>query len=366
MNEFVICATRSMKHYAGLVASDLTKFPNFSGQAENFSQIDLLEPKHFADGELEVNVNSSIRGKNVFIFTSCARNEDNIDVSDAKIELYHSVDALKRSQAAKIIVFEPYVTCSRSDRNIRRSSVGLWVHFKTLASLGASHIVTYQLHSDKSKAMVDPTLCGFDDIPAQNLLAQYLCDNYIMSIDKLENEVISNWAFCSVDAGGEKLARVFANAFGTPLVIAHKQRDSMRQNTVESINILTAEPIHGKTLWIVDDMVDTAGSVSSLVYALNELKPKEVNIISVHAVFSDPAPQIIAELNKKGLLNKIIVTDTVCCTCSLLAKIPGLEIVPSIGLSANIIMTIATNASLGKLLRTFDAKKYLKPPNLFN
>jgi len=366
MNEFVICATRSMRQYAGLVASHLAKFPAFAEQAENFTQIDLLEPKHFADGELEVNVNSSIRGKDVFIFASCARNKANIGVGDAKIELYHSIDALKRSQAAKIIVFEPYVTCSRSDRNIRRSSVGLWVHLKTLVSLGASHIVTYQLHSDKSKVMVDPALCGLDDIPAQNLLAQYLCDNYIMSLDKLENTVRANWAFCSVDAGGEKLARVFANAFGTPLVIAHKQRDTTKANTIESINILTAEPVQGKTLWIVDDMVDTAGSVETLVHALKDLKPKEVNIISVHAILSDPASERIFGLSEKGLLNKVIVTDTVCCPPPLLTKMPGLEVVPSISLSANIVRTIATNSSLSKLLRTFDAKKYLNKPNLFS
>ena len=366
MNDFVICATRSMKNYAARVVTNLAKFPSFAGMTKIFDAVDLLQTDSFADGEMEVVVNYSIRGKDVFVFASCAHNEAGISVEEAKIELYHTIDALKRSQAATITVFEPFVSCSRSDRTARRSSVGLWVHVRILTGLGAQHIVTYQLHSDKSKSMVDPAICAFDDIPAMTLLEQYLCDAYIQSIERLENEVRPGWAFCSVDAGGEKLARVLANAFGAPLVIAHKQRDYSRANTIEAIHILSAEPVEGKVLWIVDDMVDTAGSVESLIRALAPLKPGEINIIAVHAIFSPPAAKRIAALSKDGLLNRIIVTDTVCCSQALRDQIPGIEIVPSAELSAKIIKTIVTNSSMSKLFRPFDASIYLKSPNLFN
>jgi ribose-phosphate pyrophosphokinase len=275
-------------------------------------------------------------------------------VDEAKLELYHTVDALKRSQAAKIIVFEPYVSCSRSDRATRRSSIGLWIHLKILSGLGARHIVTYQLHSDKSKSMVDPTVCVIDDVPALALLEQYLCATYIRSAEKLENEVRQEWAFCSVDAGGEKLARRFANDFGAPLVVAHKQRDPSRLNTIESINILSAHPVKGKTLWIVDDMVDTAGSVESLIRALEPLAPGEINLIAVHAVFSPPAADRLAALSQKGLLKRIIVTDTV----SVPENISGLEVVSSAELSASIIRTIMTNTSMEKLLLPFNAEAF--------
>jgi ribose-phosphate pyrophosphokinase len=152
----------------------------------------------------------------VFLFASAARNEAGIGVEEAKIELYHAVDALKRSQAERVIVFEPFVSSSRSDRTTRRNSVGLWVHFKTLVSLGVCHIITFQLHSDKSKTMLDPTVCPIDDVPGLRLLKKRLCDVYIRDVETLENEVRQHWAFCSVDAGGEKLARRFANSFGTP------------------------------------------------------------------------------------------------------------------------------------------------------
>jgi ribose-phosphate pyrophosphokinase len=365
-NEFVITATRSMRAYASRVVEYLAKFPSFSSFADSLNGINVLDIDSFADGEIEAVMNSSLRGKDVVLFASCTRNEAGISVADAKIELYHTIDALKRAQALRILVFEPFVSCSRSDRTARRSSVGLWVHLKTLVSLGTTHFATYQLHSDKSKSMLDPTLCAIDDIPALTLIKRYLCDVYIRDSETLEKIVRPNWAFWSVDAGGETLARGFANAFGSPLVVAHKQRDYSKANTIESINILSADPVEGKVLWIVDDMVDTAGSVESLVHALASLKPAEINIIAVHALFSPPAAKRLTALVQDKLLNKIIVTDTVYCPCAAPNGIPNLEVVPSAELSAKIVRTIMTNNSMSKLFRPFNAEIYLKSPKLFN
>lgn len=359
MNDFIVCATRSMHDYASRVIACLSKYLSFSKMAEQINGVSLLNTDRFADGEIEVTVSSSIRGKDVVLFSSSARNEAGVSVDEAKIELYHAVDALKRSQANKIIVFEPYISSSRSDRTTRRSSVGLWVHLKTLTSLGASHIVTFQLHSDKSKTMLDPVFCNIDDIPALTLLKQYLCDVYIKTTENLEQEVKNCWAFCSVDAGGEKLARVFANSFGAPLVVAHKQRDYSKPNTVESINILSAEPLEGKSLWIVDDMIDTASSVEKLIRTLAALKPKDINIIATHALFSEPAFEKLQTLSREGLLNHMIVTDTICCS-ETLRQIPGLEIVSSSELAGKIIKTIINNESMSKLLRPFNARVYLE------
>jgi ribose-phosphate pyrophosphokinase len=365
-----------MRSYASRVAEHLVKFPSFASFADSINGVDLLSTACFADGEIEVVVNSSIRGKNVILFASCARNEAKIGTSEAKIEMYHAVDALKRSQAEKIIVFEPFVSCSRSDRNVRRSSVGLWIHFNALKTLGVDQIVTYQLHSDKSKSMVDPTLCAIDDIPALTLLKRYLCDVYIKNIDFLEKEVRSNWAFCSVDAGGEKLARGFANAFGAPLVVAHKQRDYSKANSVDSLNILSAAPLKDKVLWIVDDMVDTAASVEMLILALEDFHPAQVNLIAVHAVFSPPAVGRLNKLIERGALNRVMVTDTVNSGLQIGGASPlpsadqeairNLEVVPSSVLSAKVINTIVSNNSMDKLLREFNAEIYLKSPNLFN
>ncbi|MCL2233173.1 MAG: ribose-phosphate diphosphokinase [Treponema sp.] len=365
MNEFVITATRSMKDYASRVVSYVTALPRFSHMAEGINGVELLKTERFADGEMEVSITESVRGKDVVIFASSARNDAGLGVEEAKTELYHAVDALKRSQARKIMVFEPFISCSRSDRATGRNSVGLWIHFKILAGLGAAHIITYQLHSNKSVSMLDPTVCTIDNIPALNLLKRYLCDAYIRDMKTLEKDVRGSWAFCSVDAGGEKFTKEFANAFGAPLVVAHKQRDYSKINTIESINILSAEPIDGKILWIVDDMIDTAGSIESLIKALTPLRPREINIIASHAIFSPPAAERLSRLTGEGLLNRLIVTDTVS-TAALSEKIPRLEIVPSAELSAGIIRILVSNESLSKTLLPFSAEKYLKSPNLFN
>jgi len=358
MNPFIVCATRSMRNYASQVIEYLSKFLCFSKLSEQINGLDLLNTDIFANGEMEVSVSYSIRGRDVILFSSSARNEAGVNVEESKIELYHAIDALIRCQANRILVFEPFISCSRSDRTTRRTSVGLWVHLKTLSSLGAKHVVTFQLHSDKSKTMLDPSICAIDDIPALTLLEKYLCDTYIKTHDYLEKEVRNNWAFCSVDAGGEKIARIFANSFGAPLVVAHKQRDYSKPNTVESINILSADPLENKSLWIVDDMIDTAGSVEKLIRVLSQLKPKEINVISVHALFSPPAVQKLDALFKEGLLNRLIVTDTVSCG-GYKENFPKLEIVHSAELASGVLKAIINNESLGKLLQPFNAGRYL-------
>jgi ribose-phosphate pyrophosphokinase len=365
MNNFVIAATRSMREYAFRVAQHVTRIPQLSARAESINGVELLHTDRFADGEMEVTISSSVRGKDVVLFTGSSWNEAGIPVEEAKIELYHAVDALKRSQAKDIIVFEPFISCSRSDRRTRRSSVGLWVHFQTLSTLGVRHVVTYQLHSNKSESMLDPKICTIDDVPAVDLLSRYLCDVYIGNIKTLEEEVRQCWAFCSVDAGGEKLAREFANAFGAPLVVAHKQRDFHKINTVESVSILSAEPVEGKVLWIVDDMIDTAGSVETLIRALVDLKPREINIMAVHALFSPPAVTRLSTLMNQGILQRIIVTDTVG-NPALLKTIPRLEVVSSAELSARVVYTLMSKKSMGRLMRFFNAEKYLKSPSLFS
>jgi ribose-phosphate pyrophosphokinase len=356
-----------MRSYAARVVDQLLRFSEFSNikGASGINAVQILKTDIFANGEMEVVIEESIRGKDVILFTSCARNEANIDVNAAKIELYHTIDALKRGQARKIVVFEPYVSCSRSDRTARRSSVGLWCHLKTLASMGTEHFITYQLHSDKSKSMLDPNVCVIDDIPGHTLLKRHLCDAYICNKEFLVNEVRPRWAFCSVDAGGEKLARDFANAFGTPLVVAHKQRDYTKVNTVDSINILSAEPLEGKVLWIVDDMVDTGGSVKSLIQALQAHKPREVNLVIMHALFSSPASTVLNKFIAEGLLNRIVASDTVYHSC-LTNQINNLEIVPSANLSAKIIRNIVMSRPMSKLFKAFDVEKYFNSQRLFN
>ena len=168
-----------------------------------------------------------------------------------------------------------------------------------------------------------------------------------------------------MDTGGENQVRDFANAFGAPLVVGHKQRDHSRINTIKSFNVLSAVPVEGKTLWIVDDLIDTIGSVESLIRALTPYKPAEINIIAVHATLSPPAPERLTRLYNEGLLKHIIVADTVCLS-SFKDKFPFLEVVSSTEFSARAVHTFITNKSMGALYETFNAESYLKSPGLFS
>ncbi|HUI71467.1 MAG TPA: ribose-phosphate diphosphokinase [Spirochaetia bacterium] len=355
----LVFSTRALAGYAREVTRSLRVYPRFQDKTENEIHGE-LSISRFADGEMEAEVGTSVRGCDVFLFVGAARNELGLSSEENKIETYHAVDALRRAQAGRITVFEPYCSPGRSDRLTRRNSVGLWLHFKVLLSLGINHYVTFQLHSEKSKTFIDPAVCDVDDIPGRTLLERYICDKVVKTRERLHTVVHDEWLFCSVDAGGEALSKRFAASFGTGIVISHKQRDYSSANTVESIAILTAEPIRGKTIWIIDDMIDTGDSICKLVHQLAPMKPGSINVAIVHPVFSAPARERLKELCDEKLIGSILVTDTIPCTPEILGSLPCLEVIPSTSLAAEIIFRLNSELPLSPLLATFNADDYLK------
>jgi len=362
--DLILLSTRNTYDYAQRVAFEMRTFPDFYGKGYNRNIMGELRTIRFADGEMEVQLDTSIRGKDVFLFGSAARNSLNLTVDENKIELYHTIDALRRAQPGRITLFEPFCSSSRSDRTTRRNSVGFWVHYKTLVSLGVDHIITYQLHSDKSKTVVDPNICAIDDVPASPLIKEYITDHFIRTPEALR-DAVKQWLFCSVDAGGENVARKYARAFGTKLVIAHKQRNYHKANTVESVNILSDTDLEGKDVWIVDDMIDTAGSVFTLAKELKKRKVATINIAVVHPVFSDPATARLKELHTEGYLDRLIAVDTVECPPDLQEELPFLHVVSSARLSAEIVMRMHEEKSLSPFFDDFDPWHYLSHLKLF-
>ncbi len=364
--KLIVFYTRAASGYAAEVVRELYAGTSISGGkgAGDAGGIGAekgeLYVSRFADGEMETEIGMSVRGRDVFLIAGAARNDLGISTEENKVETYYAVDALRRAQAGRITLFEPYCSPSRSDRLTRRNSVGLWVHFKILMSLGIDHYITFQLHSEKSKTFMDPTVCDIDDIPAQILLQRFLCDEYVKTAGRLRGEVGRDWAFCSVDAGGEALGKKFAISFGTKMIISLKQRDYSKPNTVEAINILSSEPVKGKTVWIVDDMIDTGHSVYMLANELEKLHPAAVNIAVVHPVFSKPSLERLSELCARGLVQTIIATDTIPCGEEIKRLLPCLRIVPSARLAADIIQRLNRELPLSPLLASFDAHEYLK------
>ncbi len=357
MNKPVIMSTRSGIEYARKAVSALIRSFDLDPETSDFT--DALTVQSFADGEMEVQLKRSVRGRPVILFANSARNCADLSVEQCKIELYHIIDVLRRSQARDIIVFEPYLSCSRSDHAMKRNSVGLWVHYKTLVSLGTTHLISWQMHSDKSRTIFDPCLCAIDDLPAINLLQKYLCDRFIPDLKTLTGTVRAEWIFCSVDAGGEKLAQRFATSFGTQLMVAHKQRDYSRANTVVSINLLSAVPLTDKSIWIVDDMIDTGGSVYELAKELSVRKVREINILIVHPVFSEPAVSRLSELHQSGILNRLVVCDTIPCQ-TLRAQLPFLEIIDSSEMCAQVLGAIVSDSQISEIIGSFSPEDYIR------
>jgi len=348
-----------MEHYVHDVVYHLRTFPEFY-QSRNSSVIFTpLQIIKFSDGEMEVSIKQSIRGKDVFIFSSASRNSKEISLEENKLELYHAVDALKRSRAGRIILFEPYCTCSRSDRATRRNSVGLWIHYKILENLGVDHIVTYQLHSELSKTIINPSNCAIEDVPGNSLLMEYIAEKYIGDLKTLHQEVQKDWLFCSVDTGGEGVARQFAKAFGTSLIIAHKRRDYSQANKVKEVRILSEDSIKGKKVWIVDDMIDTAASVKRLIEILYAEQVAEVYIAATHPVFSDPGVDRLRQLNVQRMLNRIVVLDTIECDSFLRKQMPFLDIISSSRMSAEIVMTLHEDITMSPFFRETNILQFL-------
>jgi ribose-phosphate pyrophosphokinase len=351
----LLVATRALRGYCDAVAAALHE--------RHPDAVDLrgdLSVATFADGEMEVEVGTSVRGRDVFLFAGSARNALSLPPSECKLEIYHAVDALRRAQAGRISLFEPYCGPGRSDRPTRRNSVGLWMHFKTLVELGVDHYLTFQLHSEKSRTFIDPVRCSVDDLPAHALLKVHLCDQEIGSVERLRSEVQRRWVFCSVDAGGEGLAKRFAASFGTRIVIAHKQRDYSRPDTVETITLLSSAPIEGTVVWIIDDMISTAGSMYPLVRELASRGPAEINIATVHPVFSPLSLERLGELCDRKLVRTILATDTVTVTEEIRRRLPCLRVVPSVAYAAEVVHRLNAEEPLSALLAPFDALTYLE------
>ena len=357
--DLLILSTRSMIDYAKVVAYHLETFPDFHSSFKPREIVGKLAVLTFADGEIEVEVCTSLRGKDVFLFAGGGRNRFGLNVSENKLELYHSIDALRRARAGKITLFEPYCSCARSDRPTRRNSVGFWVHYKTLKALGIDHIITYQLHSDKSKTIVDPAACAIDDIPIDSLMEEYITDNFIQSHENLTEIAQKQWLFCSVDAGSENLAKKYAHDFGCPLVVAHKHRDYSQANTIESINILSDTPMEGKIVWIVDDMIDTASSIDALVRELDTRNLASINVVTAHPVLSGKAIERLRRLYDDGLLQNIVVVDTIDCDDDLQRALPCMQVISSARLSAEVIMRIHADQSISAMFENFDVHEHL-------
>ncbi len=242
--------------------------------------------KQFADGELYVQIQESIRGCDVYLIQPCSR-----PVNDHLMELLIMVDACRRASARQITAVIPYYGYARADRKTAgRESITAKLVANLIVQAGANRILAMDLHSAQIQ--------GYFDVPLDHVYGSPVL------LDYLNSKQLSDLVVVSPDVGGVARARAFAKKLNdAPLAIIDKRRQA--HNVAEVMNLIG--DVAGKTAVIVDDMIDTAGTIFEGARFLKEVGARQVYACATHAVFSPPA---ITRLSS-GLFEEVIVTNTI-------------------------------------------------------
>ncbi|MGD9557216.1 MAG: ribose-phosphate pyrophosphokinase [Mangrovibacterium sp.] len=238
----------------------------------------------FADGEFEPCYEETIRGSHVFIVQSTFPPGDNL------LELLLMIDAAKRASAYKIIAVVPYFGFARQDRKDKpRVSIGAKLMADLLSAAGVNRVITMDLHADQIQ--------GFFNVPVDHLYASALFIPFIKKMG-LRDIVIA-----SPDVGGTKRANTYARLLGTDMVICHKSR--AKANVVESMTLIG--DVRDKDVIIVDDMIDTAGTITKAAGLMIKEGANSVRAFAAHGLLSDPAYQRIED----SALQEVYFTDSI-------------------------------------------------------
>lgn len=243
-----------------------------------------MKVEHFADGEFEVGFEESIRGAEVYLVQSTFPPTDNL------MELLLMIDAAKRASAGKIIAVIPYFGWARQDRKDKpRVSIAAKLVADLLSVAGIDRLITMDLHADQIQ--------GFFDVPVDHLYASSIFIPYLESLH------LKDMVMASPDVGGAKRANSYAKYFDVPLVLCHKQR--AKANVVEKMTVIG--DVEGKNVVLVDDIVDTAGTITKAADLLLSFGAKSVRALASHPVMSDPATEKVVNSG----LAEIIFTDSI-------------------------------------------------------
>ncbi len=245
----------------------------------------------FSDGEIQVVINESVREDDVFVIQSlCYPANDNI------MELLLIADALRRASAGRITAVIPYYAYGRQDRKVNPRDP---ISAKLLADLimvsGVEHVVVVDLHARQVE--------GFFNVPVDHLQARPVLSEYFLR----KNFGGQDTVIVSPDIGGVARARNFAKVLGSPIAIIDKRRP--KPNVSEVMHIIG--DVKGKRAIIIDDIIDTAGTIVNAAKAIREAGATEVYAACTHPVFSGPAVQRLSSAVKEGILKEVVVTDTI-------------------------------------------------------
>lgn len=287
-----------------------------------------VEVTKFADGEFNIQVKSSVRGKTVYVIQSTST-----PVNDNLMELLITVDALKRASAEKIHVVIPYFGYARQDRKMAgRQPITCKLVANLLTVAGIDRLITVDLHSPQEQ--------GFFDLPVDDLRATHDLAAYIIKQD------IKDLVVVSPDHGGVSRARRLADLLSCSLAIIDKRRP--RPNVSEVQFVLG--DVENKNAIIIDDMIDTGGTIINAAKAIKDKGAKNVYLLATHGLFNGPAVQRFTEAIDLGIVKEVVVTDTIALPKA--NKFNGLKIVSLTDFIANMIEASIKNKSLTRVYET--------------
>ncbi len=281
--------------------------------------------RRFADGEIYIEINENIRGNSIFIIQSISS-----PANDNLMELLLCIDALKRSSAKNITAVIPYFGYSRQDRKVvPRTSISAKLVSNLITMAGADRIVTVDLHAGQIQ--------GFFDIPVDNLFSTPIFAKHIKR--KIKNK---NLICVAPDVGGVERARALGRKLDVGLAIIDKRRPAPGKSQV--MNVIGN--VNGKTCIIIDDIIDSGGTIVNAAQALKKRGAKEVHVYVTHGVLSGEAVNKI----KKSKIKNLVVTDTID-NSDKAKKARNIEILTISNLLAEAMKRISNSTSVSDLFK---------------
>jgi ribose-phosphate pyrophosphokinase len=303
-----------------------TSNPNLSKKISEFLDLPLVNPqlRRFANGEIYCEIEKNVRGADVFVIQStCAPVNENL------MELLVIIDALKRASALSITAVVPSYGYSRQDRkSAPRTPITAKLVADMMTVAGASRVVTMDLHAGQIQ--------GFFNIPFDNIFASPVLMEYIQ-----KNLNKDNLITVSPDAGGVERVRHYAKKLNADLALIDKRRTG--PNVAEAMNVIG--DVKGKDCIIIDDMIDTAGTLVQAAKALRKNGANKIYAAATHPVFSDPALARIIECEE---LDQVIVTDTIPLSMEA-RKIDKIKVVSTADILAKAIHRTFNHDSVSSL-----------------
>jgi ribose-phosphate pyrophosphokinase len=305
--------SNSVKIFAGTASEDL------GGKiARSFGQdLGNLKYSRFSDGEFQISYEESIRGNDVFIIQSTMPPADNL------MELLIMIDAARRASARKITAVIPYFGFARQDRKDKpRVAIGAKLVANLLTASGVDRVMTMDLHADQIQ--------GFFEVPVDHLFASSIFLPYIESMD------LSNVIMAAPDTGGTKRANAYAKYLNVDLAICYKQRKVANQ--IENMTVIG--DVEGKDVILVDDIIDTAGTITKAADMMMGKGARSVRAMCTHAVLSGPAYERLED----STIKELIVTDTI----PLAKKSSKIKVLTVTDLFADVIHSAINYQSISK------------------